>query len=146
MKADFWQLERDPADKVVALIAGRVLAEGERLLVVAGDAALREAISAALWDAGEGSFLANGQAGGPHDARQPVLIAKELAGAPANGASHVIFADGVCRAADGFARAFLLFGEATIEAARACWRGLDGAEGLERAFYRQDGGRWVKVA
>ena len=62
MKLDFWQLSRDPADKVTALIAGRVLGQDERLLVVSSDAAQREAISRALWSAGPETFLANGDA------------------------------------------------------------------------------------
>lgn len=144
MKVDFWQLSRDPVDKVVALIAARVLGEGERLLVVADDPAQREAIARSLWEARPDAFLANGEAGEPHAARQPILLS--AACAPENGASHVIFADGQWRDPAGFARAFLLFDEATIGAARATWRGLDPGEGSEKAFYRQDGGKWVKVA
>ena len=144
MKVDFWQLSRDPVEKVVALIAARVLGEGERLLVVSSDAAQREAISRALWEARPEAFLANGDAAEPHAARQPILLADTCV--PDNGANHVIFADGQWRDPAGFARAFLLFDDATIEAARATWRGLDPGEGDEKAFYRQDGGKWVKVA
>ena len=39
MKVDFWLLSRDPAERVVAMIAERVLADGGRVLVVSGDAA-----------------------------------------------------------------------------------------------------------
>ncbi len=144
MKVDFWQLSRDPAEKVVALIAARVLGEGERLLVVASDAEQRAAISRALWEAKPDAFLANGDAGEPHAEHQPILLSEGCA--PLNGASRVIFADGQWRAAEGFARAFLLFDEATVEAARGVWRSLDGSEGLERSFFRQEDGKWVKVA
>lgn len=144
MKVDFWQLSRDPAAKVVAMIAARVLGEGERLLVVAADAEQRAAISRALWDARPDAFLANGDAGEPHANRQPILLSAGCEAA--NGASHVIFADGQWREAEGFSRAFLLFDEATVEAARGVWRSLDGGEGLERSFFRQDDGKWVKVA
>lgn len=48
MKVDFWQLSRDPAPRVVALIAARVLAQGERLLVVSDDAEQRQMIANAL--------------------------------------------------------------------------------------------------
>lgn len=144
MKVDFWQVSRDPAEKVVALIASRVLGEGERLLVVAVDAEQRTAISRALWDERPEAFLANGELSEPHAQRQPILLSPACE-AP-NGASHVIFADGQWRDPSGFARAFLLFDEATVEAARGVWRSLDGGEGLERAFFRQEGGKWVKVA
>ncbi|UIP07932.1 DNA polymerase III subunit chi [Erythrobacter sp. SDW2] len=144
MRVDFWQLSRDPAEKVVALIAARVLGEGERLLVVAAEAEQRAAISRALWEAKPDAFLANGGAGEPHADRQPILLSDACE--PLNGANHVIFADGQWRAAEGFARAFLLFDDATVAAARGVWRSLDGGEGLERAFFRQDDGKWVKVA
>ena len=126
------------------MIAARVLGDGERLLVVAADPALREAIARALWEARPEAFLANGEASEAHAARQPILLSDS--GTPVNGASHVIFADGQWRDPAGFARALLLFDDATIEAARATWRGLAGGEAMERAFYRQDGGKWVKVA
>ncbi|MEM6266353.1 MAG: DNA polymerase III subunit chi [Pseudomonadota bacterium] len=145
MKVDFWQLSRDPAEKVVALIAARVLASGERLLVVSRDPAQREAISRELWHAPPAeSFLANGEASAPGAERQPILLSETAE--PANQASHVIYADGEFRGADGFARAFLLFDEASLTAARATWRSLDGLDALERAFFRQDGGKWTKVA
>ncbi|MEM9501733.1 MAG: DNA polymerase III subunit chi [Pseudomonadota bacterium] len=143
-KVDFWQISSDPIEKVVTLIAQRVLDQGERLLVVSVDADQRDAISNELWRAGPERFLANGEASGSHPEVQPILLS-ELP-EPANSASHVIFADGAFRETSGFARAFLLFGEATLEQARATWRSLDEAEGVERAFFRQDGGKWVKVA
>ena len=144
MKVDFWQLSRDPVEKVVALIAARVLGDGERLLVVASDPAQREAISRALWEAKGEAFLANGDAAGPHAARHPILLSDTCAAE--NGATHVIFADGEWRDPAGFARAFLLFDEATIEGARAAWRGLKLGEGSEKAFYRQEDGKWQRVA
>lgn len=144
MKADFWQISRDPAPRVVAQIAARVLAQGERLLVVSADADQRQWIAGALWDASPESFLANGHAGSTAEERQPILLSPDPV-AP-NGASHVIFADGTWRDCEGFSRLFLLFGEDTIEAARATWRALDGRADVERSFFRQDGGKWTRVA
>lgn len=144
MKVDFWQLSRDPVEKVVALIASRVMESGERLLVVSSSADQRQIISRELWKAGPESFLANGEAGAAGAENQPILLS-DAAEAP-NLASHVIYADGEYREVTGFARTFLLFDDNTVEAARSTWRGLDGTDGLERAFFRQDGGKWVKVA
>ena len=104
----------------------------------------REAISKALWKAEPESFLANGEASAPGADAQPILLSD--AAEATNAASHVIFADGEYRATEGFARVFLLFNDATLDAARATWRSLDGAEGLERAFFRQEGGKWEKIA
>ncbi|MEO1221150.1 MAG: DNA polymerase III subunit chi [Pseudomonadota bacterium] len=144
MKVDFWQLSRDPVEKVVALIAGRVLDSGERLLVVSKSQEQRQAISRELWKAGPESFLANGETGTAGSEIQPILISETPE--PANTASHVIYADGEYREQSGFQRVFLLFDDTTVEAARGTWRSLDGRDTLERAFFRQDGGKWVKVA
>ena len=64
---------------------------------------------------------------------------------PANSASHVIFADGTYRETQGFTRAFLLFDDITVEQARATWRSLDDVD-VGRAFFRQEEGKWVKIA
>ncbi|MBS0481213.1 MAG: DNA polymerase III subunit chi [Proteobacteria bacterium] len=143
MQVDFYQLSRDPAEAALALIAGKVIASGERLLVVSADADLTGRIDRALWE--RGVFLAHGEAGAGHDERQPILIADAVQ--PANGARHIALADGRWREeALQFDRAFLLFDGDTIDGARATWRNLDGKEGLQRNYWRQEDGRWVKAA
>jgi DNA polymerase-3 subunit chi len=142
MKLDFWQYTQDPVEKVVALIAKRAVGEGARLLVVSADAQQRAAISRALWQAGPDSFLANGEAGAPGAEVQPILLSETLA-AP-NGASHLILADGTFRATDTFARVFLLFPPDAAPAAREAWRAQDGRTDIERAYFAQEDGRWVK--
>jgi len=142
VKLDFWQVTHDPVEKVVALIAQRVLGEGARVLVVSDDAPQRAAISRALWQAGPDNFLAHGEAQAPGAAAQPILLSADLS-AP-NGATHLILADGVFRDAPGFARTFLLFAPDAAPAARQAWRALDGRAGVERAYFAQDNGRWVK--
>ena len=142
MKLDFWQVSRDPVEKVVALIARRVLGEGERVLVVAADPQQRAAISRELWHAGAESFLANGEADAPGAADQPILLSDTCTAF--NGASHIILADGTFRPSEGFARAFLLFQPDAAPAARQAWRAHDGRADIERAYYAQEDGRWVK--
>lgn len=143
MKLDFWQYTHDPLEKVVTLIARRGLGEGERVLVVAADPEQRAAISRALWQAGPAeSFLANGEADSPGADRQPILLAAEPVAV--NGASHAILADGMFRDCPGFARVFLLFPPELAPQARQAWRAQDGREGVERAYYAQEDGRWVK--
>ena len=144
MKIDFWQLSRDPVEKVTALIAQRVLDQGERLLVVSADPDQRAALSKGLWSAGPASFLANGETGTAGADRQPILLSDTVEAA--NGATHAIFADGTFRDATDFARTFLLFDDSTLQHARQTWKALSDREGLERAFFRQDGGKWMKVA
>ena len=140
MRVDFYQLTRDPAELVVPLLARSTLGAGERLLVVADDAAQLGRISAALWQRVPDSFLAHGLAGGAHDARQPILL--NTTPDPANGARYLALADGQWREAEGMARVFLLFPPDRIDDARGTWRMLGQREGVERHYWRQDGGKW----
>jgi len=141
MRVDFYQLSRDPAEAVLPLIARAVRAEGGRLLVVSADEGELGRIGEALWERFPEAFLANGRAGQAHAARQPLLLSGECVAE--NGARYIAFADGVWREeADGFDRAFLLFGDAGLDGARACWRQLGMREEVERRFWKQDGGKW----
>ena len=143
MRVDFYQLSRDPVEQALPLIARAALGAGERLLVVSGDEGQLGRIGDMLWTKLPESFLAHGKAGGQHDARQPILLSADAE--PANGARYLALTDGVWR--DGeqpFARTFYLFDEATLQAARDCWRMLGMREGIERKFWKQDGGKWVE--
>lgn len=143
MRVDFYQLSRDPAEAALPLIARQVLKLGERLLVVSGDAAQRERIGRELWTRLPDSFLANGSADQPYAARQPILLSEQAE--PANGANYLALADGVWRdAAHPFARVFYLFDAETVQGARDCWRALGQREGIDRRFWKQEGGRWVE--
>ena len=141
MRVDFYQLSRDPAQAVVPVLAANSLKAGQRMLVVSSDEAQRTAVSQALWSHAPESFLAHGEAGGEHDARQPVLLSETVEAS--NGAKFVALADGAWRdGLDAFERVFLLFGPAEIDGARATWRMLGEREDVERKFWVQDGGRW----
>lgn len=147
MQVDFYQLARTPLARVLAQIAGRVVGEGERLLIVMADEAHATEIDAALWT-GEDSFLPHGRASGDDPgADQPVLIAGACDGA-ANGARHLALADGTWRdAALGFARTFYLFDDRVLDAAREAWRALGRVDGVTRNYWSQDeAGRWRKTA
>lgn len=144
-RVDFYHLTRDPAPAVLARLAGRVLAGGERLLVVANTRDQREAIDAGLWSAIPESFLPHPPSDRPVDdaTDEPILIAADLA-APANGARLVALADGEWRdEALAFDRVLLLFDGAGIDGARAAWKSLSKREGVDCHYWRQDhGGRW----
>ena len=143
MQLDFWQLSRDPVERVVALIAERTRGAGEKLLVVSESESRRAAVSTALWETKPEAFLANGEADATHAERQPILLSPRCE--PVNGARYVVLADGAWSdAAEGFDRAFLLFDEAGTPAARAVWRQFDGREDIERSYYAQEDGKWVK--
>lgn len=144
MQVDFYQLSRDPVERVVPLLAGKVLESGARLLVVSADAARRTALSQALWER-ENAFLAHGEAGQPSAERQPVLLAGDCEAE--NGATIVLIADGAWRErAAAFARAILLFGADRTGEARQLWTTL-GAQGHDlRIFKQRDDGGWREGA
>lgn len=139
MRVDFYQLSRDPAELVLPRLAQGTLGAGKRLLVVSEDADQRARIGEALWTRLPETFLAHGRAGGPHDARQPVLLSGDAVAG--NGARFLALADGVWREGD-FARVFLLFPPDRIDDARGCWRVLGTRDAVERRYWRQDGGKW----
>jgi DNA polymerase-3 subunit chi len=140
-RVDFYQLSRDPVDKVLPAIARRVLDDGGRLLVVADERALLDRISRGLWEAGPASFLANDHADAPRPEVQPILLAPDCVAT--NGARNLALADGQWREeALQFERTFYVFDEATIDAARDCWRTLAKADGVTARFWRQEGGKW----
>lgn len=143
-RVDFYRLTRDPAERVLPALATRILANGDRLLVVAAPAMQRQAIDEALWTLQPASFLPHGHAGSPDEEIEPILISGTLDPSPPNRASHLALADGEWRdEALGFERAFLLFDNSRIDDARALWRTLAARDDVDNRFWKQDeNGRW----
>ncbi|WP_343525246.1 DNA polymerase III subunit chi [Sphingomonas sp.] len=146
MQVDFYHLTMAPLDRLLPVIADRVMAGGGRLLIVSGDADQRTALDRQLWMVPADGFLPHAQAGEGDDSIQPILIAAEIE--PGNGARHVALADGIWReAALDFDRAFHFFDGDRIAEARAAWRSLGEREGVERRYWKQnDQGRWEQAA
>ena len=142
MRVDFYQLSRDPVERVAVMLARKVMGVGARLLITHEAEEMRATISSELWRAGEDEFLANGEVGQGAEERQPILLAPSVE--TSNGASMAILADGKWRAeAAGFDRVMLLFGASETEAARALWRELDGKDDVTREIHKQDEtGKW----
>lgn len=145
MQVDFYQLAEMPAEPVIASLAEKVLANDGRLLIVAEDEAYLARLDRILWDQGESSFLPHALAGGADDARQPILLSASP-DAP-NQARNVLIADGVWRdAALTYDRSFYLFGNSTIAGAREAWKQLAARDTVERRYWAQESGKWVKKA
>ena len=145
MQVDFYQLAGVRAEQVIASLAEKIL-EGEgQLLIVAEDEQLLVRLDRLLWDQGKTSFLPHGLAGGADDARQPILLSSSP-DAP-NQARNMLIADGQWReAALSYDRSFYLFDDATLDAARLAWKLLSGREGVDRRYWAQEDGKWVKKA
>ena len=143
MQVDFYQLGGTAPEQVIANLAEKVVERDGRLLIVAEDEPFLARLDRMLWDQGATSFLPHGLAGGADDARQPILLSTSP-DAP-NLARNMLIADGVWRdAALSYDRSFYLFDSANLEAARLAWKLLAGREGVERRYWAQEGGKWVK--
>lgn len=146
-RVDFYKLTRDPAEKILPVLAMRLLDQGGRLLIVAASAMLRQEIGAALWSHQPASFLPHGAAGSADEAMEPILIAGAWQLPAVNNARNVAIADGEWHQdALQFDRAFLLFDDSNIDQARATWRNLATLDGVERHFWQQnDQGKWSEL-
>lgn len=143
MRVDFYQLGDGPAESVIAAIAAKLSAAGERLLIVASDEGQLVRLDRLLWSEDPEGFLPHGLAGGVDDARQPILLSTSE-DAP-NLARNMLIADGQWReSALSFDRSFFLFGAETLEAARLAWKLLSGRGGVERRYWANEQGKWVQ--
>ena len=143
MQVDFYQLAGMPPEQVIANIADKVLESDGRLLVIAEDEGFLARLDRILWDQGPTCFLPHGLAGGADDVRQPILLSTSP-DAP-NQARNMLIADGTWReAALTYDRSFYLFDNSTVDGARLAWKLLAGREGIERRYWAQEAGKWVK--
>ena len=142
----FYHLTRSPAESLLPVLIGKSLAAGWQVELRGTDPARMERLDLQLWQ-GDG-FLPHGLAGGPHDARQPVLLT--VAGQPAaNRPACVMALDGAEIAPaeiEALDRACILFdgGDAAATArARDQWRVLTGA-GIAAEYWSEESGRWER--
>ena len=141
MRIDFYQLERDPPERVVPMLASKAIDAGARLAILCADEGERARLSDALWSHSPDGFLANGEAGGVFDSRQPILLGSEPT--RSNGATVLLLADGRWREPEeGVERVLFLFRPDAAASARDRWKALDGGD---RHYWAQDAeGRWAE--
>jgi DNA polymerase III subunit chi len=138
---DFYHLSQSALERVLPTICEKVLASGERLLVVAGAEQL-DSLDALLWSYAPDAFLPHARASAARAEAQPILLSGELVAL--NGATNVALADGVWRdEALGFSRTFYFFDPNGLDPARAAWRALKDRLVFERRYWKQMDGRWV---
>ena len=145
MQVDFYHLTA-PLARVLPPIAQKVVATGNRLLIVSGSEEQRIALDRTLWDYAPDSFLPHAQAGRGDDSVQPILIAGDTTAT--NAARYIAIVDGQWRdAALTFDRVFHLFDDDHIREARLTWKALADAADVERRYWKQsDEGRWEQAA
>ncbi|MBN2630595.1 MAG: DNA polymerase III subunit chi [Rhodobacteraceae bacterium] len=144
----FYQLTRSDVEQTARLLLTRALGQGWRVMIRGTDPAALDRLDARLWLHPEGSFLPHGRAGGPDDARQPVLLGT---GGIVNAAQALMLIDSaeVSEAeAHALDRVWILFDGANpdrLSHAREQWKRLTGA-GLSAQYWSEDSGKWEKKA
>lgn len=148
-QALFYHLTRQPLDVTLAMLLGKSLERGWRVVVRGTDEARLQLLDQKLWLGTEESFLPHGLAGGPQDADQPVLLT--AGGAIPNGATVLMSIDGagVTAAEVGsLERTCILFDghdPDAVQHARGQWKGLTG-EGASAQYWSEESGRWEMKA
>jgi DNA polymerase-3 subunit chi len=143
MLVDFYHLAASPLERVLPSICEKILANGERLLIV-GEQALLAQLDDHLWSFSPEAFLPHGRNGMVAPAVQPILLSDQVE--PLNGATNIAIADGVWREeALAFARTFYFFDSGHLDQARASWRGLKARPEADLRYWKQaEGGKWVQ--
>ena len=147
-KAMFYHLTRSPAEALLPVLLGKASEAGWRVELRGTDPARMDRLDLHLWQ-GDG-FLPHGQAGGPHDADQPVLLTVRAPEGPApNAATCLIALDGAevpAAEAQGLDRVLIVFDGndgAAMARARDQWRALTQG-GVEAEYWSEETGRWAR--
>ena len=147
--AYFYHLTRHPLEATLPVLLDKSRAAGWRVAVRARARQRLEWLDQQLWLGPETGFPAHGIEGGPHDARQPVLLTLSqslpnrpeclmtIDGAPVS-AQEVTALQRVCILFDGTR-------PEAVEQARAQWKTLT-AEGCAAQYWSEESGRWEKKA
>jgi DNA polymerase III subunit chi len=145
----FYQLQRQPIDKVLPVLLEKSLERGWRVAVQSSSEERIEALDALLWTYRDDSFLPHGTYKENSAADQPILLT--VNGDNPNRAAVRFLIDGSPMPIDAAAydRVVLLFdGEDpdALEEARRHWRGAKDL-GLEVTYWQADErGRWQRKA
>jgi len=144
----FYHLTATPLEAALPRLLEKVLASGQRAVVMAGSSERVEALNAQLWTYNPGSFLPHGSVADGHAADQPVWLTDKDENP--NGAGVLVLTEGVRSAhMDAFARCLDLFDGAdagAVAAARERWTDCR-ARGFTVTYWQQTAaGGWEKKA
>ena len=143
----FYHLRTMPLERALPKLLERALADGHRVVVLAGSEERVMHLDGVLWTYEEASFLPHGTKRDGNAARQPVWLT--TADENPNGASILVLLDGMRAAALGaYRRVCDVFDgndEAAVAGARERWRE---ARGLGHAliYWEQTAAGWEKRA
>lgn len=145
----FYRLDGSTLEATVTTFAERTLARGGRVVVRGTGAARLDMLDAHLWTYRDDAFLPHAQAGGDHDADQPVLLTTSTE--TPNAAKTLLLVDGARfdpSEMPRFERVALIFDGSDEEAtalARDDWRQVMQTDHTA-VFWAEEGGRWIEKA
>ncbi|TQV69553.1 DNA polymerase III subunit chi [Aliiroseovarius halocynthiae] len=145
----FYHLTRSPLEAALPMLLERSLQAGWRVCVRGPNAARLNWLDERLWLFPEDSFLPHGQAGGPQDALQPILLTNATDNP--NDAEALMVIDGAEISAEdmrGHTRVFVVFDGNDPDAvahARTQWMAAKTA-GVTAKYWSQESGRWEMKA
>jgi len=141
----FYHLKTTPLERALPRLLERALAEGHRVVVMAGSDERALALDAVLWSYSDASFLPHGTARDGNAERQPVFLTANDENP--NAATMLVLVDGARSAhMDGFKRVCDMFDgndEEGVAAARARWRAANEA-GHALTYWQQTESGWEK--
>ncbi len=144
----FYHLTRRPLEATLPMLLDKARGAGWRVLVRGTSDQRLDWLDEKLWLEPEDGFLPHGRAGGPHDARQPILLGT---GDATNQAACIMCIDGADVAPEevqALERVCILFDgndDAALSHARGQWKALTGA-GCAAQYWSEESGRWEKKA
>ena len=144
----FYHLRKSTLEIALPALLEKVLASGQRAVVMAGSEERVDALNAALWTTRPDSFLPHGSARDGEAARQPIWLT--AADENPNGAQVLVLTDGA--RSDGvsdYARCLELFDgndEAAVAAARQRWKAYNEAGHNVTYWQQTPRGSWEKAA
>lgn len=146
MEIRFYHLQRTTLETALPTMLERVLARGQRALVMAGSPDRVEALTNHLWTYSEKSFLPHGSARDGCAAEQPVWLTDQ--DERPNAADVLFLTDGATSARIGdYAMVVEMFDgndQTAVAAARTRWTAYK-ATGHALTYWRQDdSGRWTQ--
>ena len=143
----FYHLRSTSLERALPRLLERAVAEGHRVVVMAGSPERVQHLDDLLWTYSEETFLPHGAAKHGHAERQPIWLTTEDENP--NDASMLVLVDGARSAVvERYARCCDMFDgndEAAVASARERWRAAKAA-GHRLVYWEQVEGRWEKRA
>jgi DNA polymerase-3 subunit chi len=148
MRVDFYHLQTSPLERALPALLERVLAAGQRAVVLAASEERVEALANQLWTYNPNSWLPHGTAKDGFAATQPIWLTDKEENP--NGARVLVLTDGMAAGfMHGFERCLDLFdgnAEEAVAQARRRWAEAKAA-GHELHYWQQtQAGGWTEKA